>query len=149
MKTRYFLTLIMLGIFCGCNRTPKLPTDINAVRKAPSNLKKVNVFVSRETYKNALEQQENVSSVRLVPILLANGAQTAAPEYRMFGIVTDSPAAMLGLQNTDVLIAANDYIIYEPEKFKAYLNLLAAEKEAALEIRRAGIPMKLQVQFVN
>lgn len=146
MKQIFFIIVASLTL-CNCSHKIPLQTNINLIRPTPDHIKTINIEIPVDSYKDALKDQDLVRRVRLVPILQREGQKNSIPEYRLFSITPDGPAGMVGLQNADILVAANDYVIYEPEKFKAYLNLLATEKDASIEIRREEQPVKLSIHF--
>ena len=45
---------------------------------------------------------------------------------------------LIGLENGDVIVAANRYLIKNPAQFPAFVQLLASQNEATIEIRRGG-----------
>jgi general secretion pathway protein C len=83
--------------------------------------------------------------VRLVELLRGKDELVAGyPEYRIFGIRPDSVYSLLGLENADVIIAANGYIIDSPGKFPKYVSLLSEEKGGEVIIRRGGELLELR-----
>jgi type II secretory pathway component PulC len=75
--------------------------------------------------------------IRLVPVF-QSVSSTDSYEYRVFDINQDGVYALLGLENADIIVAANRYLIRNPAQFPSFVQLLAAENEAQIEIRRDG-----------
>lgn len=120
----------------GCVATgPKEPKMIDDIRPASPMLKATSYSIQRKDLTEALSRsQEN--TIRLVPV--ATVASTTTYEYRLFDIKQSSVFQLLGLENSDVLIAVNRYLIKRPDQFNAFVQLLASEDEATIEIRRGG-----------
>jgi len=136
-----FLGAVSLGAVlavtsgCGASKLRK-PKFIEDVRPIPPVLKVSSYAIQRRDLQEALTRiKEN--PIRLVPVF-----QSVSPadsyEYRIFDIGQDGVYALLGLENVDILVAANRYLIKSPGQFPAFVQLLANEKEATIEIRRGG-----------
>jgi type II secretory pathway component PulC len=68
--------------------------------------------------------------------------------YRLFDVHDDSAYALLGLQTSDIIVAADRYLIKRPEQFPAFIGLLAGADEATIEIRRGGEGRLLKYSFL-
>jgi type II secretory pathway component PulC len=75
-------------------------------------------------------------------------SSTDSYEYRVFDINQDGVYALLGLENADIIVSANRYLIKNPAQFPAFVQLLAAENEAQIEIRREGEARLHKYSFV-
>lgn len=131
------------GCFPGKVREPKFIED---VRPIPPATKVISFTIQRRDLQDALTRiKEN--PIRLVPVF-----QSISPidsyEYRIFDIGTGGVYALLGLENSDILVAANRYLIKAPPQFPAFVQLLAHEKEAMIEIRRGGEARLHKYSFV-
>ncbi|MCO6430221.1 MAG: hypothetical protein J5J00_05120 [Deltaproteobacteria bacterium] len=142
-----FFLVLLAAVAGGCHKRAALPTEIAKIRGVPPNIKTVEMTISRQTYRDTLKQPDKLTRMRVIPLVARAEEASAVPEYRLFSIYEGSPAELLGLQNADVLVAANGFIIYEPAKFKAYLALLQNESQATIEVRRSGQPLLLKYTF--
>ncbi len=66
----------------------------------------------------------------------------------MFDVTPDSVYALLGLENSDIIVAADKYLIKNQAQFPAFMRLLQNENEATIEIRRGGEARLLKYTFV-
>jgi type II secretory pathway component PulC len=127
------LNTALLGCSSNVVREPKFIED---VRPIPPVLKAISFTIQRRDLQDALTRiKEN--PIRLVPVF-QSVSPTDSYEYRIFDISQDGVYALLGLENSDILVAANRYLIKKPAQFPAFVQLLANEKEASIEIRRGG-----------
>jgi type II secretory pathway component PulC len=120
---------------CGASKV-RQPKFIDDVRPIPPVLKVISYAIQRRDLQEALTRiKEN--PIRLVPVF-----QSVSPaesyEYKIFDIGQSGVYSLLGLENGDILVAANRYLIKSPPQFPAFVQLLANEKEATIEIRRGG-----------
>ncbi len=129
--------LILSVVFQGCfNPTPKSPKFIDEVRPIQPALKIISYTIQRRDLQDALTKiREN--PIRLVPVF-QSVSSTESYEYRVFDITIDGVYGLLGLENSDIIVAANRYLIKNPAQFPAFVQLLAGENEATIEIRRGG-----------
>lgn len=139
--------LLLTALVIGCHRQPRLPTQLSSVRPPPPNSRTMELVVPREEYLARLRDPSMIGRMRVVPMTTRADESGGIPEYRLFGIREESPAYLLGLRNADILVSANDFIIYDPQKFKGYLVLLQNQTEAQIEIRRGGDPIIFQYTF--
>lgn len=135
--SRYLLlACCFLSVFSCTTKEPELPVKLSSVRPSLPGTKVVELEIPRDVYIEALSNQKALQRLRLVPLLRSAQFASPIPEYRLFDIEEGSAPAVLGLRNSDVLISANDFILYDAQKFKAYLMLLRNENNAEIEIRR-------------
>ena len=67
--------------------------------------------------------------VRLVPTLQNDsGVLQGPPEYRVFEVKKGSVYDALGLQNADILVAADDYIIRSTIVFTEFVKLIPSRR---------------------
>ena len=151
MRIILALSCLSLALLSSCARKPlgesvKL-SDIDPLAHAtPVEIKEV----SRSQLKQAVELNANNKPARLVQIFRSDvPASAALPQYRLFDILPNSPYEVLGLHNADVLVAANDYIIYNPAGFHQYIKLIEKEDRALIEIIRGGNPVKFEYHLVD
>lgn len=144
MRGATWRSVALVGLFSGvmlalsgCGPTaPKAPRFIDDVRPIPPSLKVISYTIQRRSLQDALTRiREN--PIRLVPVF-QSVSSTDSYEYRVFDINQDGVYALLGLENADIIVAANRYLIRNPAQFPSFVQLLAAENEAQIEIRRDG-----------
>jgi type II secretory pathway component PulC len=124
-----------------------LPLKFSEVEPSNQPIKTVEVVVSRSEYLQAVGNEHLLATIRLVPILKNQYASSTSPEYRLFGVRDGSAYQLLGLQNADIILAANDYVIFESQNFPKFLTLLRDEKSGSITIRREGVLMLIKVRF--
>jgi type II secretory pathway component PulC len=104
----------------------------------------VPIELERAEFKKALAQNGSLRGIRFVPILHGKDEPSPGyPEYRVFGINQGSVYSKMGLENADILIAANGYVFDNPDKFPQYVSLLAEEPGGFVNIRRSGNSLQL------
>jgi len=84
----------------------------------------------------------------LIPILKGQsyeGDQT--PEYRIFGVKTQSVYQLLGLENADVIVSAHGFVIRDPRVFPEYVALLKVQPSGSIEIRRGSKNLLLAIKI--
>lgn len=144
------LTVAVSACVTGTAHRGDLPSrKIDDLRLAKPELKVVTRRVPRDRYLQAVENQTTLRSIRLVPLLKNAAGGASIPEYRVFDIQPDSAYTLLGLENADILVAAEGFVVLEPEIFPQYVALLREQQNARIEIRRANQPLVLDVQFVQ
>lgn len=141
---------LALVIVLGC--TPVATSSgikISTVRSPPTSLEKVSTAIKRSVYAKALESSRGASNLRIVPMIVSSSQAPSTPEYRLFNVRKGSVGDVLGLQNSDILIAAHDYVIQNPSQFYGYLTAVQNEKSSQIEIRRGDRPMILSFDFID
>ena len=127
------VVLLSQGCSPSITREPKFIDD---VRPIPPSLKVVSYTIQRNQLRASLTKiREN--PIRLVPIF-QSVSSSESYEYRVFDIAADSVYGLIGLENGDVIVAANRYLIRNPAQFPAFVQLLANQNEATIELRRGG-----------
>ena len=140
--------VVVLALVCGgCSASAlKEPRFIDDIRPVPPPLKVTHFAIQRRDLQDALTRQGD-NAIRLVPVF-DNIAVKETYSYRLFDIHDDSAYALLGLQTSDVVVAADRYLIKRPEQFPAFIGLLAGADEATIEIRRGGEGRLLKYRFL-
>jgi type II secretory pathway component PulC len=133
----YVVSLVVVLGFQGCfSPAVKSPKFIDEVRPIPPALRVITYTIQRRDLQGALTKiSEN--PIRLVPVF-QTVSSVESYEYRIFDITRDSVYGLLGLENADIIVAANRYLVKNPAQFPAFVQLLARENEATIEIRRGG-----------
>jgi type II secretory pathway component PulC len=148
MLTRRFLFAAMVlfaGIGCATSR-PSEPKRIDEIRPIPPALRVTTYTLQRRDLQSTLSKGAD-NTIRLVPIY-ESVASRQSYEYRVFDVRPGSVYSLLGIENSDVLVAADGYLIKKPEQFVMYVQLLQKENEANIEIRRGGEPKLLKYSFL-
>jgi type II secretory pathway component PulC len=106
------------------------------------NRRRVPMVIDRGELQTRIAKGQLLRAVRLVPLLRGGGTSTIPyPEYRLFGIKEGSVYSLLGLRNTDVLVAADGFIIRDPGVFPAFVELLGTQPTGSIEIMRHDEPI--------
>lgn len=114
-------------------REPKYIEDIRPVAPA---LKISHFSIQRRDLQDALGRV-NDNAIRMVPVY-QNVSVRDTFEYRLFDVKEGSAYALLGLQSSDIVVAADRYLIKRPEQFPAFVQLLSGMDESSIEVRRGG-----------
>lgn len=137
--------IILCALLCGACAPRGLSApevQSSSARAAAGSLKTVTISVARKDLWAALQRGSPSNDLRMVPVF--SGAPSAGdgdeppPQYRFFDVKTDSAYYLLGMRNSDVLVTAHDHVVYEPEKFPAYIRMLLGAPEGWVEIRRGA-----------
>jgi type II secretory pathway component PulC len=142
--------IVLVGVG-GCSGTKRpSPVKITDYRAAPASRETVELSVSRREFVASVDRTKANDRLRLVPVFRReSGGRAALPEYRLFDVGRDSPYALIGLSTADILVAADDYLVYEPEGFRRYVKLLGNEKAVSVEVVRDGRPILLRTTFID
>jgi type II secretory pathway component PulC len=137
-------TLVSLSA-CGAV-SPSEPKFIEDIRPLPPPTKVVSYSIQRRDLQEALQDaQEN--SIRLVPVYQSVSSRQSY-EYRLFDVKPASAYTLLGLESSDIVVAADRFLIKRPEQFPAFVQLLAGLNEATIEIRRGGESRLFKYNFI-
>lgn len=134
---------------CARFKGEQTPTKFSHVAGIMQSPEAQDVVLSRADYRAAVANEQLLSNIRLVPVLKSQYASSSLPEYRIFGIRDGSPYALIGLRNADIIIAANDYIIYQSTDFPRFLTLLQNEPSGTVMVRRGGGARLLKISFTE
>ena len=126
--------------------SPSEPKFIEDIRPLPPPTKVVSYSIQRRDLQEALQDaQEN--SIRLVPVYQSVSSRQSY-EYRLFDVKPASAYTLLGLESSDIVVAADRFLIKRPEQFPAFVQLLAGLNEATIEIRRGGESRLFKYNFI-
>ncbi len=117
-------------------------------RILPSDIARKEIVVARQELVRRLQESGVGDGVRLIPILKGQsyeGDQT--PEYRIFGVKTQSVYQLLGLENADVIVSAHGFVIRDPRVFPEYVALLKVQPSGSIEIRRGSKNLLLAIKI--
>ena len=142
--------LLILFIVTGCTVfSSNKAISIKAIRPiAPSDLKQASITINRQEYVRAVQAEGSAPRLRVIAIMPGQASMAAIQEYRIFGVTPGSAAALLGLRNSDILVAANEYIVRAPGQFYTFLQFMETVPEASIEIRRNRTPIIIKFKFV-
>lgn len=122
------------------------PRFIEDIRPVPPPTKVVSYSIQRRDLQESLQDaQEN--SIRLVPVYQSVSSRQSY-EYRLFDVKPASAYTLLGLESSDIVVAADRFLIKRPEQFPAFVQLLAGLNEATIEIRRGGESRLFKYSFI-
>lgn len=150
LGTIYFCALIFTLGFGGCSEVKIVttPMKVSDVRKDIPLFKEKVVTVRLDDMQQALMRGDKVNSLRLVPVY-SSTSSSGLHEYKLFEVQLGSVYRLLDLQNGDVLIAAQGYVIPDPNRFPVYISLISKVPDPNIEIQRGGQAMMLRYKFVE
>jgi type II secretory pathway component PulC len=129
-----------LGFFAGKGATKGQP------RILPSDIARKEIVIARQELIRRLQERGVADGVRLIPILKGQSYETdTTPEYRIFGLKSQSVYQLLGLENADVIVSAHGFVIRDPRVFPEYVTLLKGQPSGSIEIRRGGRSLLLAI----
>ena len=145
----FAVLLILTSCSSSRSRVPDYePTRIDEARGFNSNPRVIDISIPRPDYITSVREPGMLARLRLVRVFSQqSSAVGGTPEYRVFDIQPDSPYAMLGLMVGDVLVAVEGWVLFEPDRFPRYVQLLQFENSSELEIRRADEPLLLRISL--
>jgi hypothetical protein len=112
------------------------------------NLEKRAVTLDKADFLEALGLEAPFNTMRAIQIHLRNdNPNRPTYHYRLFDIRESDAFWRLGLRNSDVLVAAHGYVIFNPAQFFQYVTLLPNQEQGSIEIRRAGKPIRFEYSF--
>lgn len=122
---------------------------LSALNPTATQIESHEITVQRAELKKALFDTARVERLRVIEVFASPIARGSYPEYRLFEIEPGSVYQLLGLQNADILVGVNDYIVANPGVFKKFVYLLPQEKEAQIEVRRGNQPMLFHYKVID
>lgn len=138
--------VVTLGLVGCAPQKPREPKYIDDIRPIPPAIKVSSFTIQRRDLQGAILRMGD-APVRLVPVY-QSVTSTESYEYRLFDVAPDSVYELLGLENSDVIVAADRFLIKNQAQFPAFVRLLQNENEATIEIRRGGEARLLKYTFV-
>lgn len=147
-----FAFLFLVG-FTGCAALSKVGGSgdsirIEELRPTPIGRIQQEKAIDRTELVEKLRTGGSRNTVRLVEVF-RRGTPPPYPEHRFFDVQPGSVYALLGLESADILVAADGYVVKDPETFWAYLNLLPKLESGSIEINRLGAPILLKYTIKN
>lgn len=153
MRKMYrFLVSLIAFIAVGCspaskNVSPRSSDDglQRFYAKSVDHLPKIPINVKREELRQALDKGSRLNRIRVIELFEGGGERP--PRYRLLGIKEGSAYRMLGLENADVVLAADNRIMYSSAIFPQFVSLLPGEKYATIHLVRGGKEMVFTYTF--
>ena len=143
----WLMALVVTAALVGCSKTTRVePKFIDEIRPVPPTHKVISYTIQRRDLRDALTRLRE-SPIRLVPVFQSL-TSTESYEYRIFDIDSEGVYGLLGLENSDIIVAANRYLIRDPKQFPLFVQLLEGEDQAVIEIRRDGEARLLKYSFI-
>jgi type II secretory pathway component PulC len=117
-------------------------------RILPSDIASKEIVISRTELVRRLKERGVADGVRLIPILKSQSYEgDPTPEYRIFGVKSQSVYQLLGLENADVIVSAHGFVIRDPRVFPEYVTLLKKQPSGSIEIRRGSSSLLLAIMI--
>ncbi len=151
MNKKIILAILIILTLNACSLTESITKKgtsqkISNLRGSKGDVEEIDIVVDKSEYKERLTNgTKNV--VRLVQVFRKNTSPDILNEYRFLDIKEGSVYELLKLENLDILVAADDYVVPSQETFWQYLNLIKDFKNASIEVRRDGKPMLMKYSF--
>ena len=141
------LVVLLVAVLCsGCSlfwKRNSLQGD--PVPKPPAKgITEITIEIPKDRYSQYLQRGESLNRVRLVPVYSRGGS---SGEFRIFDVKQGSVFDILGIENLDIVVAANGFVIPGGNVFWQYLVMMADMPDGSIEIRRNGIPFLLKYKF--
>jgi len=131
----------------GCFTQERIePKRIEEVRPFPPAFKSIGYTIQRRDLQTYLQHRGD-NTIRLVPVY-QNAVSAESHVHRVFDLKPKGIYGLLGIQNSDIIVAADGYLIKRPEQCIAYLELLQNEDTATVEIQRENDAVLLKYAFV-
>lgn len=97
----------------------------------------VNITIARTLLQERFQEKELREALRVVKVF-RRGKTRPFPEYRLFDVRKGSPYDLLGLKSGDIVLAADGWIVFGPEKVAKYAELLQFANTGSFVIDRDG-----------
>jgi membrane-associated protease RseP (regulator of RpoE activity) len=154
MKQWFRMGLLVVGcISSGCGqifqKTPSSSPNLVEVASYNQEVESAQVLsrtISRADLRKAISHGK---TARVVELLYGRDSSPGYKQYRLFGVDKESPYALLGLENADIIVAANGYVLNSPDKLPKFIGLLPGEQTATLDVRRSGRAIRFSYTFVH
>ena len=147
---KHVIALCLIGMAMlveGCSPSSlREPKFIDDIRPVPPPMKVLHYSIQRKDLQDALVRK-GVNTIRLVPVF-ENVSVSQTYSYRLFDVQEGSAYALLGLESSDVVVAADRYLIKRGDQFPSFVSLLAGMDEASIEIRRGGESKLFKYNFI-
>lgn len=147
MTRAVFVLGVVAALISGCSGTASPPL-LFSQQPGGGHQKVEEISISKKKFISSLTQGDGVNDVRLVEVYRRERKQF--PQYRIFDIRKGSPYQLLGLEDGDIILAADDHIIYEPAGFRTFVvQYLRSRPTASLTVSRGGVTALRRYTFVE
>ena len=144
---RRLFVVAVVGLMTGCAMVAPQPGDLTKTRPTDPRSEVKEIQVPRDEFTRRISQPESMNNIRLVRVYLKSAADGEVPEYKIFNLQTGGPYSLLGLQNGDVLISAQNFVVRQPFQFVEFVKLMSGEPSPTIQIRRGVVPLELRYKF--
>jgi type II secretory pathway component PulC len=135
---------------CFLYARPRGAVKLSDVRPVPESRTEKQMTLSAEALLEALAKGNQINRIRIVPIFYRSSQiGESYPEYRLFEIQNGSIYERVGLRNGDVLVAADDYVVFTPDQFREYMRVFPRLENPSMEITRDGKPLLFKYTIVG
>lgn len=146
MRKALIFSLIIFLIGCAETVSTK-PVLIRQVLPVSPSLQIEEREIQRSELQAALQGGDVLNAVRLVQ-LFDSQQGGPVPQYRIFEIKPKSIYELLGLENSDVIVAAHGYVIPDWRNFPPYIGWLVTQNSSEIELKRQGRAMVMKYRIV-
>ncbi len=145
------MLLVLFICLTACSSTNKgntVPVKLDSLRGAPPpGMKQIEKIVDRKAYSKLIQTEGDLNSARLVEVFNRNKEGAGPQEFRILDVQRGSAYEFIGLQNADVIVATDGYVVPDQSMFWNYMLLIQSFEEAKIELRRDNNPTMLRVIF--
>lgn len=148
MGVRQLLILVATVVFlsgCSLVKSPapqeSQAVKMSSVRPVLPGTRELEISIPLKQYQQYLRGAKGSNEARLVQVYDRYSETSPVREYRLLDVRPNSVYELMKLQNLDIVVAANGYILPEAGLFWGYLNALAYDRGGFIEIRRKGQPL--------
>jgi hypothetical protein len=144
-KLPLVILCLITMLLSGCSLLKKNKVDTASYKLKDYNVAfssqvATDISINKNKLIEAIAITEGKPEIRTVELLYRSGESKPYPEYRIFGVEAESVYDLLGLQDADVIVAADGYILSQGAKFAAFVKLLPSLSEATIHFRRGRKP---------
>jgi type II secretory pathway component PulC len=142
------LALLPIAALTGCflQKSSYQPKRIEEIRPNPPIFKSYSLTIQRRDFKSQLARVGE-NTIRLVPVF-QSAVNPESFVHRVFDVRPKSLYSLMGIQNADILVAVDGYLVKKPEQFVSYVELLQNEDSSTIEILRGGESILLRYNLI-
>jgi hypothetical protein len=146
----FLFLLVLCSLLAGCSflggSEGQGPVRYSGLKGANDGRDEKVLTLSKSKFKGLTSEYSSFSALRLIQVF-DSMAEDRFPRYRVFGITPQSVWHYMGLENADVLLAAHDYVVFNPGQFFRYVQVLPQEEEGFVELQRLGKPVLIRYRW--
>lgn len=131
---------------CFLQKTSQQPKRIEDIRPNPPIFKSYSLTIQRKDFKSQLGRTGE-NTIRLVPVF-QSAVNPESFVHRVFDVRPKSVYTLMGIQNADILVAVDGFLVKKPEQFVSYVELLQNEDSSTIEILRGGESILLRYNLI-